>query len=376
MEILKLEEKLAGLRVTELTLIEKTKTLKEGLSLATEEEVKEKKIEIYDTREEMEDCKEAIRVITEELAERVKDQEKLWNPRKDDQVFGASQVEHESHLGGHQFTKMSDRVSYAKTIKPHKYKHGDDILIFFERFAQYVAVNRIVDPNLDILLLTLIEEDTMYKKIRAIKLTELQKSDERLMIQVLKDGLFPATESRILRSTVSRMKQTIGETIEHFTQKIEDAAERAFGNPILREEACLSALIEGVLDRDIKRRLMVDEISDFQTAVRMAKKLERIGQAVNDESRDSGLDISGMDGVVFNVEERGKQCSKCGKDGHEEGSCWKDVVCQLCERTGHVAKVCRQFTSQGSQGSFSRRPWRGPVTYRGRGRARGSRFYQ
>lgn len=373
MEQLKLEQRLIELRITEKELEEKTHQLKEELDSLSDDEAKAKKVEIYDTREQFEECQRSIIKIRGDLAPTEEYETNVLrglelSDKKDGQLHSADALWDDSRN-----QKFKDSKSYVRAIKPHKYRKDDDILIFLERFGQFVIVNKIMDKNLDILLLTLIEDDFMYKRIRSIKLTSWQKSDVECLIKALKDGLYPATEARILRSTVSRMKQNSGENIEHFTQRIEDASERAFLNPVLREEACLSALIEGVIDGEIKRKLMEDEVGDFETAARMAKKLERIGQAVNREEKDWGLEGTGLEAPVYRLEEQGSgNCGKCGKPGHKVEDCWQDVTCQLCDVKGHVARVCRR--NQGRQGFNSnyKFPWRG--SYRGAGRARGSRF--
>ena len=38
---------------------------------------------------------------------------------------------------------------------------------------------------------------------------------------------------------------------------------------------------------------------------------------------------------------RNVTCSKCRRPGHSQDTCWKDALCNICGRKGHVGQVCR-----------------------------------
>lgn len=39
-------------------------------------------------------------------------------------------------------------------------------------------------------------------------------------------------------------------------------------------------------------------------------------------------------------------CTKCGKRGHEAGSCWSDMTCPKCRAKGHIEKFCPVITGK------------------------------
>ena len=257
---------------------------------------------------------------------------------------------------------MTKQSTVVREIKPHRYKTGGDICTFLERFQQYVCINNIRNNNLDMLMMSLIDDDKMYKKLRNIQYTPHQCANIISLIHVVKDNIFPITETRILRSELSRLKQNPEESVEDFAIRIEDLAEKAYMDLHLRGEACLSRLMEGAKSEIVRRKLMESDFKDFESAKLMAVKQERIAEMISTQDAKllndfeapvykmeavKGIESSltgAIEGRNGNVESRMgsvDSCSKCGRKGHGEETCWKDVTCQLCGVSGHVASVCK-----------------------------------
>ena len=225
--------------------------------------------------------------------------------------------------------------------------------MFFERFEQYAILSGLRGTNLDLHLLNLVEDDTMYKKLKNVALTPLHKSSVSTLIQALRESLFPAAESRLLRSTLSNMKQSYEESVEVYAMRISDVAGKAYSDPNLREEASLSTLLSGISEVSIRQKLMESEVQTFEYAARLALKLERISKAVGDNTRPAGGAEPDANFEVFTVDrEEYRQrdqsnlasvvvCSNCSKMYHAAENCWRDKTCQICFKKGHVDSVCR-----------------------------------
>ena len=240
--------------------------------------------------------------------------------------------------------------SVVRGIKPHRFKSGDDICTFLERFEQYVIVNNIRDGNLDLLLLSLIDDDKTYKKMRNIDLSAHQRANIRMLIDTLKVNLFPVTETRILRSELARLTQNSGESVEDFALRVEDLALKAYSDLRLREEACVSRLMEGTKSGVVRQKLMESDVETFDKAKLIAIKQERITETIT--AQEDIKPLIDLDTPVYIVDEvktvehsdkeqKSSSCVKCGKSDHGVETCWQNVMCQLCGVKGHVASVCR-----------------------------------
>ena len=259
------------------------------------------------------------------------------------------------------------KQSVVRGIKPHRFKKGDEICTFLERFEQYVIVNNIHDGNMDLLLLSLIDDDKIYKKLRNVELSVQQRTNVGMLVDKMKESLFPITETRIMRSELARLAQNQGESVEDFALRVEDLAGKAYSDLRLREEACVSRLMEGSKSGVVRQKLMESDATTFENAKLIAIKQERITEtiAAQEETKpliDFDTPVYRMEGENNNLkEEKAPQanieeqwsrplCAKCGKSGHDGNSCWQDVTCQLCGIKGHVASVCK------SDGPFSSTP--------------------
>ena len=89
----------------------------------------------------------------------------------------------------------------------------------------------------------------MYMTLKSAKLTMKQKTDINELIKALEQHLYPAAETRLLRSTMSSLKQRSAESMESFAMRVDILSQKAFSNPALREEAALSSLMSGAYKR-------------------------------------------------------------------------------------------------------------------------------
>ena len=208
--------------------------------------------------------------------------------------------------------RKSDQPSvdsdFVKSSKPPRYRSGQDMCVFLDRWVQYVKLSGAEkSPNLDSTLLTLIDDDRTYRKMTTLfsTLTSLQKSSTKEILSAIRQRLYPNTESRTLRDAMTMMKQKPDESAEDFTVRIEQEAAKAYGpsDVVLKNEACLSALSNGLRSVEIRRKLKESDESTFESATRLVIKQEHIFNTTIDltaEEQHESLD-------VFKVEQKQQQ---------------------------------------------------------------------
>ena len=258
--------------------------------------------------------------------------------------------------------------------KPHVYKSGDDISLFLERFKQFVALSQLRESNLHLYLLSLIQDDKIYRKLGTISLSPDQKSDPELLISAYEDVLFPATETRILRSSMSSLRQKSGESIADFTLRIQKLAAKAYSDFEMRDESSISALISGIEGADIKRKLLGKDLHSFDHAIQLATKHERICQTlsgntvVNDEGEFSVLQVTSNNAPALStlaptptlpdsphpstnrIINRPNH-REAGPSYHppREENRHHNLVCYNCNEVGHIANSCPDTSIRNSQ---------------------------
>ena len=349
-----------------------------------DEELMKEKVRIYDLNEEA--LQLNLRIIG--LRREKEDGERTEMMKKNCDAAKQNNVKHENtsemfenytssgYIPGN--VQRDKSVRYVDNsgcrLKAPKYRKGDDFCTFLLRFEQYIMLGNVKD-NLDFRLSSLIEDDAMFKKVRNMRLSMGEKLDVSLLVQAVRRELYPATDARILRTTFHKMGQKSGESVEQYAQRVMDEAEKIYPDTTEREGAAITALISGISDLDIKRRLLASKDSEsFVSMTRLAVQEEHISTAL-ELPRDSQTTPEFYDtaplfglGREENEESGIVNCQKCGRRGHKAETCWSGVKCQLCDRMGHVARVCnfeRTQSSTANQSGYTRNNQqraRSPVT--------------
>ena len=104
-----------------------------------------------------------------------------------------------------------------------------------------------------------------------------------MLLEAAKRELYPPTDTRIMRTKFHKMEN--GEKVEHFAQRVIDEAEKIFPDRTERESAALAALISGVSNLEIKRRLLASIVTeDFVSLAKLAVQEEHISEAIRKKS--------------------------------------------------------------------------------------------
>ena len=288
---------------------------------------------------------------------------------------------------------------FKPIAKPSTFKKGDDITLFLDRFRNFAKLGGIGNGNTDLqsYALTLVHDDKLYRLLKDADLSTEERYNVDDFVPAMERLLFPATETRILRSTLASIKQSPGENVADFASRIEELAAKSYSRQLLREEACVSALISGLSNKRIRNKLLEENNSiSYRSARSIAVKQESI------ENLDSPAHSMGTDDFVLAIgsregnSQRDRQnpassraytpatavpagvpesmsptprrsehaitCFGCGQRGHRVASCpsgteagaeastgpntnWRsreNVTCYVCNRRGHYASSCPQ----------------------------------
>jgi len=299
-----------------------------------EEQVKELKVDIYDLLQQLEVVK--VELVRNPLPTAVR------QPVAVKSESGSASVCDEVGQRERDIVCESTPRYGRSLVKAQVYKPGDDIGIFFDKFAELVHLNRTVDSNLNLYLLSLVRCDKTYRKLKAVQLTPLQQSSADLLVQCYREALYPTSESRVLRAELKTMRQKQDESTEDFILRIYEQCTKAYiAQPELKEEAAITTLLSGMSDASVRRKLLEADVSSFVEASKLAVKCERIAEAVgeNESAGDVNLPVFS---VRHNTTPSDRKCYNCGRPGHMANFCQEPIKCYSCNRTGHFARDCRQ----------------------------------
>ena len=148
-------------------------------------------------------------------------------------------------------------------------------------------------------MLTHIEDDSTWRQLSNISLTNAEKSNVDLLIKAYLRYLHPETETAIMKSNFQKIKQKRGESITKFIGRIHEMAMKAYGeNKAVRDDISSTRLIEGVWDDRIKFKLMERGQCSLEELTKEAIKYDRMYNSNTDRrttvQEDVDLDILGI----------------------------------------------------------------------------------
>ena len=173
-------------------------------------------------------------------------------------------------------------------------------------------------------------------------MTDAEKSDVDLFTAKYESEMDPKFAAQTLKSELQNLKQRQDERAEDFAFKITELADKAYGNREIKNECALSALISGIKDRATKEKILEDEITNFDDAVKLACKREKIASAVNPERSDEQESLP-----VFRVQtDQYRQNSRNTPEENDHVTRMsyrqrrQPLYCWSCSEPGHYAAAC------------------------------------
>lgn len=214
---------------------------------------------------------------------------------------------------------------------------------YLERLDLYMEANDVPEEKRTPTLLSLVGPKK-YSSLRD-SLAPVKPSDKSYseLKEILKA---PEPMEMQERFKFYRRTQKPGESVLDFVNDLKQLT-RFCNFRGFEDEAVRDRLVLGVSDINIQKKLLDERTLTLESAVVMAKAMEKEAQAMRGHggSRGGGgamgVDRRGMRGTP-----REKTCFVCDEPGHIKQDCpHKSTACERCGRIGHITRLCR--TPQG-----------------------------
>ena len=182
------------------------------------------------------------------------------------------------------FLEMSESVANMKISrfsKLRKFSKGENFSRFCERFDEYVRITKIRDRDLYMLFLQNVDDET-YTTLKSVKLSRKERSRASEFCKKYKTAIY-GDEKLSLRHDVMDCKQKSEETISDYAYRLREKASIAYSDPENQEDNCLLAFLRGVKNLSMKIKLNEASLDNFNDAVKLAKKIERVEKVINAE---------------------------------------------------------------------------------------------
>ena len=237
--------------------------------------------------------------------------------------------------------------SLGHMTKLRKFEKGENFSRFCERFQEYVQIADIKGSQLHFFFLQHVDDET-YSTLKAVNLKEEEKQDSALFCELYKQAIY-GTDSVPLKNEILECKQEIGESISTFSHRIREKASVAFSTVEAIDENSLLALMRGIRDSDIRRKLAESTVSTFSEALKLAKKLEKISSMFDSEIQPASIlkgstsyfdqksqkDDQQKTADSFLRRNRSRHGGTNSREPYfERRRCWR------CNRIGHLKRNC------------------------------------
>ena len=208
---------------------------------------------------------------------------------------------------------------------------------YVERLVQYLAANKIEEPDQQRAVLLSVCGPATYRLIRNLvspkKPHQCKFAD---IVEIVQKHHDPKPSVIVQRFRFNSRNRRAGESVATYIAELRHLAEHCeFGSTL--NEMLRDRLVCGVEEPKIQRRLLAEPNLPFDKAFELA---------LASESADKNAkDLQPMSSFTVNQVQHKKNCYRCG-DKHSAADCkFKTAECRKCGKKGHIARACRSKTS-------------------------------
>ena len=199
-----------------------------------------------------------------------------------DELFpGIETTRQQSEANQRELTEALTKLKITQATKMPKFQKGHNFARFCERFEEFISISKINDGNLYMYFLQNVDDET-YSIQKTVDLTDPQKANPKGFCPIYKKAIY-GDVTISLKNEVMECKQKNDETISDYIYRLREKASIAYSTPAMIEENCFIALLRGVRNPQLKRKLNeATTLTTFKEATKLAKRLEKINEMLND----------------------------------------------------------------------------------------------
>lgn len=162
-----------------------------------------------------------------------------------------------------------------------KFKYGKNFTLFCKRFKEAITLTKFEDPNLYLIFLRCMDDRTYTLLENQISnLEEGDKKDPELFCKKYEQIYYPEGESSSAKAQLLGIKQLSNENIDDYSFRLTELGNRAYDNEIMKNDSCLTAFLNGILETSLKVKCNEQNFNTFLEAINYARKIERIHENI------------------------------------------------------------------------------------------------
>ncbi|CAL9701112.1 unnamed protein product [Knipowitschia caucasica] len=221
----------------------------------------------------------------------------------------------------------------------------DDWVEYTERVSQYFVANDIAAEKHVAVLLSAMGGKS-YGLLRSLTAPD-KPSDKTFdeLVKVMKEHLSPKPLLIAERFRFHKRNQHEGESIVSYVAELKRLTEHCeFAQGL--DDALRDRLVCGILNEAIQKRLLTEDKLTYKRAVEIAVSMETAARdAVELQTGVKAINVNKM--ATVPQEREREPCYRCGRGFHSPSQCrFRDEICRLCNKTGHIQRVCRSGKSR------------------------------
>ena len=186
-----------------------------------------------------------------------------------------------------EITSALTKMKLSQFTKLRKYNKGENFSRFTERFKEYIYITGMKDKRLYLYLLQNVDDAT-YSILKSVDLNPEQMEDAELFCDEYKKAIY-GDQTVPLKSEVMDCKQQSDEDIQTYAFRLREKGNIAFNDKELMDEACFLTFIRGVKDTYICRKLNEGNVKNFEEALKLAIRLEKVENMLQDKTEVSSI---------------------------------------------------------------------------------------
>ncbi len=263
-------------------------------------------------------------------------------------------------------SKVMTGMRLSQVTKLRKFSKGENFSRYCERFQEFVEITKMRDNNLHLYFLQHVDDET-YSALKSVSLLDAEKRDAVLFCDTYKSVIY-GEESIPLKNEVMNCKQLSDEDISEFAYRLRDKANIAFSDQDVIDENCLLAFMRGVSNLHIKRKLNESDVADFNEALKLAKKLEKVESMLSETDKQDVTSILKESSMSFRPSrsEQREESPHGSRFRRNSGQSWRSSSwgsrspSRSSDRDRSQGSRSRSGDQYRSQGSRSRDQYRSP----------------